>query len=67
MEDVQYTEQIWTFLDKLKPGDKVSVGSIVKKVNHDKFIQAVKDYIETWPYGGGIEFSADYSHIKKIN
>lgn len=66
MEIDDYTDKVWSFLDKLKPGDKIPVKRIVKTSNQVKFIQAVKDYIDTWGHGMGIGFSSDYSHIKKI-
>jgi len=62
----QYTESVFEFLDQAKPDQTFVIDKITKAVNRDKFIEAVKLYIQSYAYGGGVEFNSDYTKIRKF-
>jgi len=62
----QYTESIFEFLDQAKADQTFVIEKITKAENRAKFIDAVKLYIQSYAYGGGIEFNTDYTKIRKF-
>lgn len=60
----QYTESVFEFLDKAKPGQSFIIDNLCKKDNLEQFIKAVKLYISSNDFGGGVEFNSDYTKIK---
>jgi hypothetical protein len=62
----KYTESVFEFLNQAKPDQTFVIAKITKAVNRDKFIDAVKLYIQYYPFGGGVEFNADYTRIHKF-
>lgn len=62
-----YTKKVWSFLDNMKIDKRYSVSNLAKSENHEKFIQAIKDYMDTWPWQGGVTFNHDYSKLYKIH
>jgi hypothetical protein len=62
----EYTESIFEFLDQAKPDQTFVIDKITKAVNRDKFIEAVKLYIRSYYFGGGVEFNSDYTKIRKF-
>jgi len=62
----EYTESVFEFLDQAKPGQTFVIDKITKAVNRDKFIEAVKLYIRSYYFGGGVEFNTDYTKIRKF-
>ena len=63
----EYTQQVFDFIEKM-PFDKIyTVDRICKAETRDKFIAAVKLYIDTWPYGGGVAFITEtYERFRKV-
>jgi hypothetical protein len=61
----EYTESIFEFLDQARPDQTFVIEKITKAENRTKFIEAVKLYIRSYAYGGGIEFNIDYTKIRK--
>ena len=59
-----YTRSVFEFLEKAKPGQTFTIERICKPANRNQFIEAVKLYIRSFPYGGGVEFNTDYTKIK---
>lgn len=71
LENVDYANRVFKLIIEMKPGDTFSINEKVHPKNRVKFIDTVKLFIEC-DYGrhlGGyyIEFSNDYSKIKKFN
>lgn len=64
-EAMTYEDEIYTYLDKMEIGSTVSIDKVCKPENKDKFIFIVKEYIDNHEYGNGIEFSNDFTKIKK--
>ena len=62
----EYTESVFEFLDQAKPDQTFVIKKITKAVNREKFIEAVKLYIRSYNYGGGVEFNTDYTKIRKF-
>jgi len=62
----EYTESVFEFLDKAIPDQTFVIKKITKAVNREKFIEAVKLYIRSYNYGGGVEFNSDYTKIRKF-
>ena len=62
----EYTESVFEFLDHARPDQTFVIENITKTVNRPKFIEAVKLYIQSYAYGGGVEFNTDYTKIRKF-
>jgi len=62
----EYTESVFEFLDLAKPDQTFVIDKITKEVNRDKVIEAVKLYIRSYYFGGGVEFNTDYPKIRKF-
>ena len=62
----EYTETVFEFLDQAKPDQSFVIENITKAATRPQFIEAVKLYIQYYPYGGGVEFNTDYTKIRKF-
>ena len=62
----EYTESVFEFLDQAKPDQTFLIENITKVATRPQFIEAVKLYIQYYPYGGGVEFNTDYTKIRKF-
>ena len=62
----EYTETVFEFLDQAKPDQTFVIENITKVATRQQFIEAVKLYIQYYPYGGGVEFNTDYTKIRKF-
>ena len=62
----KYTESVFEFLDQAKPDQTFMIENITKVATRAQFIEAVKLYIQYYPFGGGVEFNADYTRIRKF-
>lgn len=60
-----WEDKIYKFLNEMKPGCSIKINDVCRSENREKFIELVKEYIDNHPYGNGIEFSTDYSQIRK--
>ncbi len=56
---------VYQQLDNMKPGEKIILAPA--HPNYSRFIEIVKEYIDTHRYGNGIEFSGDYKTVRKQN
>ncbi len=62
-----YTRKVFDFLDKIPCGKVYTVDKICTQPNREKFIAAIKLYIDTWAYGGGVSFLTEtYERFHKI-
>lgn len=62
----KYTETVFEFLDQAQPDQTFVIENITKTATRAQFIEAVKLYIQYYPYGGGVEFNKDYTRIRKF-
>ncbi len=62
----KYTESVFEFLDQAKPEQTFMIEKITKVETRPQFIEAVKLYIQYYPFGGGVEFNKDYTRIRKF-
>lgn len=62
----EYSESVFEFLDKAEPGKSFTIANLCKPETRAKFIEAVKLYISSYDYGGGVEFNTDYTKIRKM-
>ncbi len=62
----EYSESVFEFLDKAEAGKSFTIEKLCKKENQERFTEAVKLYIRSYDYGGGVEFNADYTKIRMI-
>ncbi len=62
----KYTETVFEFLDQAQPDQTFVIENITKVATRKQFIEAVKLYIQYYPYGGGVEFNTDYTKIRKF-
>jgi len=69
----RYEKDIYKFLNQLQPGETIIIKNYVNEKNIKKFIDIVKKYMlyhsdmNTIPFCAGIEFTNDYSQIKKLD
>jgi hypothetical protein len=62
----EYTETVFEFLDQAKPEQTFVIEKITKASTRAQFIEAVKLYIQYYPFGGGVVFNKDYTKIHKF-
>lgn len=62
----EYTESVFEFLDKAKPDTTFTIMNLCKEENRERFAEAVKLYISSYAFGGGIEFNTDHTKIRKF-
>lgn len=60
---MDYADQVYVYLLKLKPGQKVNVMS---SKDPEKFIETVKNLMDNWNLRG-FEFNADYTVLRRMN
>lgn len=65
----EYRKRIVDFLDRMPVGAVYVIDTICREETKDMFIVVVKEYIESTrlAYSNGIEFTGDYSRIRKID
>lgn len=61
-----YNKKVWDFLEKIKPGKTYSVAKLSKPETREQFVEAIEEYMRTWPWQGHITFNHDYSKFYKI-
>ena len=62
----EYTESVFEFLDKAEPDKSFTIANLCKEENLERFIEAIKLYISSYAFGGGVEFNTDYTKIRKF-
>ena len=64
-----YRKKVIDFLDRMPVGSVYIIDHICKTENKEMFIEIVKEYIISTrrAYSNGIEFTNDYSRIRKMN
>lgn len=62
----EYTTEVWNFLNKLKPGKKYSVAMLAKPATREKFVAAIKQYMDSFPYHGSISFCDNYTRFYRM-
>ena len=60
---MEYADQVYLYLMKLRPGERVNVMS---SKDPQKFIETVKNLMDNWNLGG-FEFNADYTVLRRMN
>lgn len=61
--DIKYNKEVSAWLKEIKPGWRV-ISEICQKENIQKFVDAVKVYIDE--DCGDVYFSSDYKKLRKI-
>lgn len=51
-----YTKSVFDYIDKLPVGRIITVDHICKEETKDQFIAAVKHYMDSFEYQGGVSF-----------
>ena len=64
---IAYKKQVWDFLKKIKPGKTYTVAKLSKPENREQFVEAIKEYMRTWPWQGHISFNHNYSKFYKMD
>ncbi len=62
---VAYQNKVDTMLTKMKPDTTIRIGRVCKKENQPMFIQAIKNFICSNDWGGGIVFTNDWTGFRK--
>jgi len=63
----EYSESVFEFLDKTTPNQSFLIENLTKPETRPQFIAAVKLYIQSYHFGGGIEFNATYTKIRRCD
>lgn len=58
-----YKKKVWSFLNKMKPGQRHIISDICEQENYDKFVASIKEWMDAFPYQGGVSFNHDYSEF----
>lgn len=64
---IEYKRKVWQFLEEMKPDNTYTVAKLSKPENRKAFIAAVKEYMDSLPWQGWLNFNADYSKLYKIH
>jgi hypothetical protein len=62
---LEYKRKVWQFLEKIKPDKRYTVAKLAKPENLEAFVEAIKEYMASFPYQGWISFNADYTKFYK--
>lgn len=62
-----YEKRVFEYLKNLKPRTTIVLDELVEKINMKKFIETAKKYmrLHAYIYMDGLEFSNDYTKLKK--
>ena len=66
-ESIEYKRDVWQFLEKIKPGKNYTVDNLCKRENQKDFVEAIKEYMESFPWQGYITFNHDYSKFYRMH
>ena len=61
----EYRRRVWEFLEKIPHSKYFEVAKQCKIENTEIFINAIKEYMESFPYQGYVCFNHDYSKFYK--
>jgi hypothetical protein len=64
---LEYKREVWQFLEKIEPGKNYTVDNICKPENREVFIEAIKEYMESFPWQGYVTFNHDYSKFYRMH
>ena len=60
-----YQKKVNAALEKMTDGQRIRIDRVCKPENREMFIEAIKRFITSRPYGGGITFNSDWSGFYK--
>ncbi len=63
---LDYKRRVWLFLENLKPGNTYTVAKLSTPETRDKFVAAIKEYMDSLPAQGFVTFNSDYSKFYRI-
>ena len=61
----QYQQKVNDALIKMTDGQSIRINRVCKPRNREMFIEAIKRFITSQPYGGGISFTSDWESFYK--
>jgi len=63
----EFIQKVFLYLEELPYDRIIKVDDICIEENKGKFVDAVKLYIDSWPYGGGVAFiTNDLDRFRKV-
>lgn len=62
---LEYKKKVWDFLERIEPGRTYTVAKLAKPQNREAFVNAIKEYMESLPYGGWVMFNHNYTKFYK--
>lgn len=62
---IEYKQQVWQFLEKMQLGKRYTIAKLAKPDSREKFVATIKEYMDSLPYQGGLNFNYDYTKIYK--
>lgn len=64
---LEYKIMVWDFLEKMEPGKKYTIEKLCRKENRETFVEAIKEYMHSFPWNGCVTFNQDYSKIYRVH
>jgi hypothetical protein len=64
---LEYKRDVWQFLEKIEPGKNFTVDNLCKRENQKDFVEAIKEYMESFPWQGYVTFNHDYSKFYRMH
>lgn len=62
----EYRQEVWDFLEKIKPGDTYTIDKLCKAKNREQFVNHIKEYMDAFPFQAGITFNQDYTKFYRM-
>ena len=66
-KSLEYKREIWRFLENIEPDKNYTVNNLCKPENRDDFVDAIKEYMRSFPWQGYISFNHDYSKFYRMH
>ena len=63
---LEYKREVWQFLEKIEPEKNYTVNNLCKPETREIFIEAIKEYMRSFPWQGYVSFNHDYSKFYKM-
>jgi hypothetical protein len=62
----EYKQKVWLYLDRMKPGQRFKIEDLSKDETRDQFVEAIKEFMDSFPYQAQLSFNHDYTEVYKM-
>jgi hypothetical protein len=64
---LEYKRKVWDFLENMEVGKMYTIDKICRPENRDGFIEAIKEFMRSFPWNGNVTFNRDYTKIYRTH